>query len=122
MMCAQIIWEESSRVPQNLQGQTLFRCRSLTVMKKVVVRVEEPARVWTVRADAGDMIRDTKDVERELDPQPVGVDPERAWQALLRDKKRAGDAINVVVLTDDGPTVEPRPPEEVRRELNRLLA
>jgi shikimate kinase/3-dehydroquinate synthase len=66
--------------------------------------------------------RDTRDVERELDPQPVSVDPERAWQALLRDKKRAGDAINVVVLTDDGPRVEPRPPEEVRRELNRLIA
>jgi hypothetical protein len=32
-------------------------------MKKVVVRVEEPARIWTVRADEGDMLRDTKDVE-----------------------------------------------------------
>jgi shikimate kinase/3-dehydroquinate synthase len=66
--------------------------------------------------------RDTREIERELDPQPVDVDPERAWQALLRDKKRAGDAINVVVLTDDGPKVEPRPHEEVRRELNRLIA
>jgi shikimate kinase/3-dehydroquinate synthase len=66
--------------------------------------------------------RDTREVERELDPQPVGVDPERAWQALLRDKKRAGDAINVVVLSSDGPIVEPRPPEEVWRELNRLIA
>jgi len=66
--------------------------------------------------------RDTREVEAALDPQPVAVDPERAWRALLRDKKRAGDAINVVVLTDDGPKVEPRPPEEVRRELNRLLA
>jgi 3-dehydroquinate synthetase len=66
--------------------------------------------------------RSTKDVERELRPKPVSVDPERAWQALLRDKKRAGDAINVVVLTKHGPAVEARPPDEVRRELNRLLA
>jgi shikimate kinase/3-dehydroquinate synthase len=66
--------------------------------------------------------RDTREVEDELRPQPVKVDPERAWQALLRDKKRAGDAVNVVVLTADGPRVEARPPEEVRRELNRLIA
>ena len=42
--------------------------------------------------------RDTAEVERELAPQPVQVDRERAWQALLRDKKRGGDAINVVLL------------------------
>jgi 3-dehydroquinate synthetase len=66
--------------------------------------------------------RDTRDIERELAPKPVNVDPERAWQALLRDKKRAGDAINVVVLTDNGAAVEQRAPDEVRRELNRLIA
>jgi LPS export ABC transporter protein LptC len=32
-------------------------------MRKVVVRVEEPARVWTVSADEGDMLRDSKDVD-----------------------------------------------------------
>jgi shikimate kinase / 3-dehydroquinate synthase len=66
--------------------------------------------------------RDTEEVERELDPQPARVDPERAWQALLRDKKRTGDAINLVLLGDDGPYVEPRPADEVRRELGRLIA
>ena len=66
--------------------------------------------------------RDTSRVEEELDPQPVRVDAGRAWQALLRDKKRAGDAIRVVVLTDDGPAVEERAAEEVRRELVRLIA
>jgi 3-dehydroquinate synthetase len=66
--------------------------------------------------------RATDDVERELAPQPVHVDPERAWQALLRDKKRTGDAINVVLLGDDGPVVEARPAEDVRRELERLIA
>ena len=49
------------------------------------------------------------------------VDPERAWAALLRDKKRSRDAINVVLLTDDGPAVERRPADEVRRELERLI-
>jgi shikimate kinase/3-dehydroquinate synthase len=66
--------------------------------------------------------RDTAPVERELGPERVRVDPERAWQALLRDKKRTGGEINVVVLGEDGPRVEPRDPEDVRRELERLIA
>jgi 3-dehydroquinate synthetase/shikimate kinase len=66
--------------------------------------------------------RDTAAVERELDPRPVQVDAERAWEALLRDKKRTGDAINLVLLGDDGPRVEERPAAEVRRELERLIA
>jgi shikimate kinase / 3-dehydroquinate synthase len=66
--------------------------------------------------------RDTHDVEAELAPKPVRVDPERAWQALLRDKKRTGDAINLVLLGDNGPYVEARPADEVRRELERLIA
>jgi len=66
--------------------------------------------------------RDTARVEQELQPRPVAVDGERAWQALLRDKKRAGDAINIVVLTGEGPAVEGRPPEEVRRQLDRLIS
>jgi shikimate kinase / 3-dehydroquinate synthase len=66
--------------------------------------------------------RETTAVERELAPQPVKVDPERAWQALLRDKKRTGEAINIVVLADDGPRVEERPAPDVRRELERLIA
>ncbi len=66
--------------------------------------------------------RDTTEVERELTPEPARVDPERAWQALLRDKKRTGDAINLVLLGDDGPYVEPRPADEVRRQLERLIA
>src|SRR5262245_62696220 len=41
----------------------IFEDQGRTVMKKVVVRVEEPARVWTVSADEGDMLRDSKDVE-----------------------------------------------------------
>jgi shikimate kinase/3-dehydroquinate synthase len=66
--------------------------------------------------------RDTGEVERRLDPKPVAVDPDRAWEALLRDKKRSGDAINVILLGEDGPYVEARPAVEVRRELERLIA
>ena len=52
--------------------------------------------------------RDPAPVVAALDPQPVAVDRDRAWQALLRDKKRSGDAINLVLLGDDGPYVEAR--------------
>jgi shikimate kinase/3-dehydroquinate synthase len=65
--------------------------------------------------------RDTAPVVEALDPQPVRVDRERAWQALLRDKKRAGDAINLVLLGDDGPRVEARPADEVRAALDTLI-
>ena len=50
------------------------------------------------------------------------VDRERAWQALLRDKKRSGGAINLVLLGDDGPFVEARPAAEVRARSMRLIA
>ena len=66
--------------------------------------------------------RDTAEVEARLSPQPVSVDVDRAWEALLRDKKRSGDAINLVLLGDDGPYVEERPAADVRRELERLIA
>jgi shikimate kinase/3-dehydroquinate synthase len=65
--------------------------------------------------------RDTAPVVEALDPQPVAVDPERAWEALLRDKKSTGGRINLVLLGDDGPYVEARPAEEVRAALDSLL-
>jgi shikimate kinase/3-dehydroquinate synthase len=64
---------------------------------------------------------DTARVEAVLDPQPVQVDRERAWAALQRDKKRTGDAINLVLLSADGPVVEPRPADEVRAALDSLI-
>ncbi|HZQ83176.1 MAG TPA: bifunctional shikimate kinase/3-dehydroquinate synthase [Gaiellaceae bacterium] len=66
--------------------------------------------------------RDDAPVREALDPQPVAVDRERAWQALLRDKKRTGDAINLVLLGPDGPYVEPRPADEVRAALDTLIS
>jgi 3-dehydroquinate synthetase len=65
--------------------------------------------------------RDTSTVERELDPQPVSVDRDRAWEALLRDKKRADGRINLVLLGEDGPRLEDTPPDVVRAALDTLL-
>ena len=65
--------------------------------------------------------RDTSPVEAALDPQPLRVDRARAWEALLRDKKRAAGEINVVLLGDAGPTVEVRPADEVRAALDSLI-
>ncbi|HEX4527517.1 MAG TPA: bifunctional shikimate kinase/3-dehydroquinate synthase [Gaiellaceae bacterium] len=65
--------------------------------------------------------RDPAQVIAALDPQPVGVDRDRAWEALLRDKKRTGDAINLVLLGDGGPYVDARSPDEVRAALDTLL-
>ena len=60
--------------------------------------------------------RDIGQVEEILQPKPVKVDRERAWEALLRDKK---GALRLVLL--DGYDVEV-PAEDVRRELDRLIA
>jgi shikimate kinase/3-dehydroquinate synthase len=65
--------------------------------------------------------RDPVRVVDALDPQPVQVDRERAWQALQRDKKRTGGDINLVLLGEDGPRVEARPADEVRAALDTLI-
>jgi 3-dehydroquinate synthetase len=67
---------------------------------------------------------DTGDVERELAPAPVRVDPERAWAALARDKKAEGGAPRLVLLDAPG---RPRlgvelPAAEVRAALDALIA
>jgi shikimate kinase / 3-dehydroquinate synthase len=66
--------------------------------------------------------RDPAEVVSALDPQPVRVDRDRAWAALLRDKKRSGDTINLVLLGDDGPYVEARSADEVRAALDTLIS
>jgi 3-dehydroquinate synthetase/shikimate kinase len=58
---------------------------------------------------------DTGVVEELLHPKPVRVDRERAWEALLRDKK---GRLKLVLL--EGYDVEV-PAEDVRRELDRLI-
>ena len=57
-------------------------------------------------------------MEKALAPKPVRVDRERAWAALGRDNKTG-----LVLLGDDGPRWDVEvPPEDVRRELDRLIA
>ena len=66
--------------------------------------------------------RDPAPVVAALDPQPVEVDRERAWAALLRDKKRSGETINLVLLGEDGPYLDARSPDEVRAALDTLIS
>ena len=63
--------------------------------------------------------RDTAPVDEVLAPKPVGVDRERAWQALLRDKK---GPLNVVLLGDDGAFVTELPADDVRHALHELIS
>ncbi len=67
--------------------------------------------------------RDTAPVEEILRPKPVRVDRELAWRAMQRDKKNVGGELRLVLLGDDGPRWNvPVPAEDVRRELDRLIA
>jgi 3-dehydroquinate synthetase/shikimate kinase len=67
--------------------------------------------------------RETRVVEEVLRPQPVQVDRERAWQAMQRDKKARGGMPRFVLLGANGPEQGVVLPEEdVRRELDRLIA
>jgi 3-dehydroquinate synthetase len=61
--------------------------------------------------------RDTSQVDELLGPAPVRVDPERAWAALGRDKKKG-----LVLLGDDGPRWDVAlPDDEVRQALDALI-
>jgi len=63
--------------------------------------------------------RDTRPVEDVLAPERVRVDRDRAWQALLRDKK---GRLRIVLLGDDGPHEEELPETDVRAALNELIS
>jgi 3-dehydroquinate synthetase len=63
--------------------------------------------------------RPTDAVEEVLHPEPARVDPERAWQALLRDKK---GRLRIVLLGDEGGYVTELPEADVRRALDELVA
>jgi 3-dehydroquinate synthetase len=63
--------------------------------------------------------RSTDVVEEVLAPEPVKVDRDRAWDALLRDKK---GALNLVLLGDEGGYVTQVPERDVRSALDELIA
>ena len=63
--------------------------------------------------------RDTAPVEEVLAPEPVRVDRERAWEALLRDKK---GRLRIVLLGDDGAYEQDLPELDVRATLDALIA
>jgi 3-dehydroquinate synthetase/shikimate kinase len=62
--------------------------------------------------------RDTTPVEEVIAPEPVRVDSDRAWEALLRDKK---GRLRIVLLGDDGAREEELPEAEVRAALDDLI-
>jgi shikimate kinase/3-dehydroquinate synthase len=66
----------------------------------------------------------TDAVDEVLHPEPVRADRERAWAALLRDKKVVEGRIRLVLLEAPGRAVYgvERPEDEVRRELDALIA
>ena len=63
--------------------------------------------------------RDTAPVDEALAPARVRVDRERAWEALLRDKK---GRLRIVLLGDDGAREEELPEVDVRAALDELIA
>jgi 3-dehydroquinate synthetase len=67
---------------------------------------------------------DTAPVEETLAPEPVRVDPERAWEAMKRDKKAAGGRIRLVLLDAPGKPRWPAevPEEDVRGALEGIIA
>jgi 3-dehydroquinate synthetase len=60
--------------------------------------------------------------EIPLDPKPVRVDRERAWEALQRDKKARNGKIRLVLLEELGkPVVREADPVEARTALDELI-
>jgi shikimate kinase / 3-dehydroquinate synthase len=63
--------------------------------------------------------RDTAAVEEVLSPKPIAVDRERAWEALLRDKK---GRLRIVLLGEEGAREEELPEVDVRAALDELIS
>jgi len=64
----------------------------------------------------------TNAVEETLAPEPVSVDRDRAWQAMLRDKKTTHGELRLVLLGDEGGFTTAVPEADARRALDELIA
>ncbi len=120
---------DSTRWQLDAEYGEVFEDQGKTVLKKVVVRVEQPTRVWTVTADEGDMLRESKDVELRGHVVLVTSDglrietPRLAWTA--KDQRAwTNDPVTIyrgaVVVRGQG--FESRVNEEVTTIKGRLRA
>ena len=64
----------------------------------------------------------TDAVEETLAPEPVSVDRDRAWQAMLRDKKAIHGELRLVLLGNDGGFTTAVAEADVSRALDELIA
>jgi shikimate kinase/3-dehydroquinate synthase len=64
----------------------------------------------------------TDAVKETLAPEPVSVDRDRAWQAMLRDKKATHGELRLVLLGVDGGFTTAVPEADARRALDELIA
>jgi shikimate kinase / 3-dehydroquinate synthase len=66
--------------------------------------------------------KSTDVVEETLAPEPVSVDRDRAWQAMLRDKKATHGELRLVLLGDEGGFTTVVEEADARRALDELIA
>jgi 3-dehydroquinate synthetase len=64
----------------------------------------------------------TDAVEETLAPEPVSADRDRAWQAMLRDKKATHGELRLVLLGDEGGFTTTVAEADARRALDELIA
>jgi|SRR5215510_2341170 len=125
----QEVGRDTTRWQLDAEYGEVFEEQGKTVMKKVVVRVEQPARVWTVSADEGEMTRETKDIELRGNVVLVTSDglrletPRLAWTAK-EERAWTNDPVTIyrggVVVRGRG--FESRVKEEVTTIRGRLRA
>jgi LPS export ABC transporter protein LptC len=71
-------WQLDAALAESFQGE------GRTTMKKVTIRVDQPTRSWTVTADEGDLVDNSKDVELRGNVVLITNDGLRLETARLR--------------------------------------